>query len=364
MKSYNHIWEILISDENIEKSIKSASRGKRNRTEVIKTLDNMDESIKYFRSYATHYVRRVKAVKIIKEGKKERKIVVPSFKEQVLHHMIVGAVQPIIMKSMYYHSHGSIPGKGAAIAKRNINKWIAKGKNVKYFLKTDIRHFFASIDHDKLKAFIASKIHDYRYVALVNEVIDCCEEGVPLGFHTSHWFANWFLQDFDYFIKQELGAVYYVRFVDDVVIFGSNKRFLHECRKRMADFLKDIGLEMKSNWQVCRFHKVVNGEDKYRFLDFLGFRFYRNRTTLRKWIMLRMCRKARRFSKHPSLFHCRQILSALGWLKQTDTYFMYLEHIKPYVSFRNVRKKISRISKRLNKINKKEGVCGRNLKTA
>lgn len=347
MKSYNHLWEKVISDKNIEEAIRKATKGKRNRPEVSYIFEHIDKQIPLIRQYAQNYMARQKKPRIVKEGAKERVIVVPSIREQILHHMIVGVLQPIIMKGMYEHSHGSIPGRGPAGAKKQIKRWIKDTKNVKYFLKMDIHHFFASIPHDMLKEFIAKYIHDERFLHLIFEVIDCTETGLPLGFHTSHWFANWYLQGLDRYIKQQLGAVYYVRYMDDMVIFGSNKRELHRMRQAIGNYLNGIGLKLKRNWQVCRFHTVKNGEDRYRFLDFMGFRFYRNRITLRKGIMLRMTRRAKRYNKHKSIYAARQMLSALGWIKQTDVYDMYLAWIKPYVNFQTIKRKISRYDRRI-----------------
>lgn len=347
MKSYNHLWEKVISDKNIEEAIRKATKGKRDRPEVAYIFEHIDKQIPLVRQYAQNYMARQKKPRIVKEGAKERVIVVPSIREQILHHMIVGVLQPIVMKGMYEHSHGSIPGRGPAGAKKQIKRWIKDTKNVKYFLKMDIHHFFASIPHGMLKEFIAKYIHDERFLHLIFEVIDCTETGLPLGFHTSHWFANWYLQGLDRYIKQQLGAVYYVRYMDDMVIFGSNKRELHRMRQAIGNYLNGIGLELKRNWQVCRFHTVRNGEDRYRFLDFMGFRFYRNRITLRKGIMLRMTRRAKRYNKHKSIYAARQMLSALGWIKQTDVYDMYLAWIKPYVNFQTIKRKISRYDRRI-----------------
>ena len=358
MKSYNHIWEQMLTKENITKAVRKASLGKRERPAVKRILNNLDKEIPKLRHYAEQYTHRDKKPKYVKEGSKVREIIVPSFREQVLHHMIVEVLQPVIMHGMYAHCHGSIPGRGPAAAKRQIRRWIRDTRSVKYFLKMDIRHFFASIQHDRLKAFVSKCIHDTRFLHLLFEIIDTTDCGLPLGFHTSHWLANWYLQPLDYYIKQELKATYYVRYMDDMVIFDSNKRNLHEMRRSIADYLDSIGLELKGNWQVCRFHKTDKYGDHYRFLDFMGFRFYRNRTTLRKGIMLRMCRRARHFHKNPGIYSCRKMLSALGWLKQTDTYDMYLARIKPYINFQSIKRKVSRYDKRIGK----EQQCGIGLK--
>ena len=344
MKSYSHLWERITSPDNIKLAIDKASKGKRSRKRVKEIYENKEKYIDYFQSFAAIYKHRHKKPKIIKDGacKKEREIVVPSFDEQVLHHMIVNVISPIITHGMYEHAHGSIPGRGPQKAAKQIKKWIARdGKHCKYYLKMDIRHFFGSIDHDRLKAYIKRYIRDERALRLIFEVIDCTDKGLPLGFHTSHWLANWYLQGLDHYIKQDLKAEHYVRYMDDMVIFGSNKKKLHRIRVEVAGYLNDrLGLELKPNWQVARFHHRKGG----RFLDFMGFRFYRDRTTLRRSIMLRMTRRARRISRKekPTIYDCRRMMSALGWLKATDTYGMYLKWIKPCISFRKMKKRISR----------------------
>lgn len=348
MKSYNHLWEKMISPENIMLAITKASKGKRGRKRVKEIYENQEKYIEYYQKYAAIYKHRYKKPKKIKDGacKKEREIVVPSFDEQVLHHMIVNVISPVIRKGMYEHTHGSIPGRGPQRAAKQIKKWIARDpKNCKYYLKMDIHHFFGSIDHDRIKAYISKYIRDRMVLRALFEVLDCTEKGLPLGFHTSHWLANWYLQGLDHFIKQKLGAAHYVRYMDDMVIFGANKRKLHRIRIEVAGYLNDrLGLELKPNWQVTRFHHRHGG----CFLDFMGFRFYRDRTTLRRSIMLRMTRRARTISKKekPTIYDCRRMMSALGWLKTTDTYGMYRKWIKPYISFQKMKRRIRNRDKR------------------
>lgn len=119
--------------------------------------------------------------------------------------------------------------------------------------------------------------------------------------------------------------------------------------------------QRREGWRVLREpeqrrfeRKLEHRGGKYRFLDFMGFRFYRNRTTLRKGIMVRMTRRAKRFKKNPTIYSCRRMMSALGWIKQTDSYDMYLDRIKPYINFQQLKRKISRYDRRI----RKEKLCG------
>lgn len=365
MKSYNHLWEKLISPENIKLAIKNASRGKRKRTNVKYIYGHQDEFIGYYQHLAETYEAIRRKPKEIYDGvtRKKRQITVPTFDEQVLHHMLVNVLAPIIRKGMYRHANGSVPGTGGVRGKKAIKKWIAKSaRHVKYYLKLDIKQFFGSIRHDLLKDFIRKRIHDERFLRLLFAVIDCTDIGLPLGFHTSHWLAHWYLQGSDHFIKEGPGAKLFTRYMDDMVIFSSAKKALHRFRVAIEGFLKDIGLRLKENWTVARFDYMRNGKHRGRFLDFMGFRFYRNKITLRKSIMVSIARRARRIWKKSAMtvFDARQMLSALGWIKQSDTYGFYLARIKPIVDFGKCKKKISTFDRN----RRKEQLCGMNQKAA
>ena len=357
MKSYKNLWNDFLSEENIREAIRKSSLGKRKRKTVKVIWDDIDGNIEPLRQYAENFKNNKHIPKRIYDGivRKIRYIIVPSYKEQVVHHMVVRTMMPMLTKGMYEHSYGSIPGRGGHKGKKTIKKWIAHGgKDIKYCLKMDIKKYFESIPHDILKAKLAKKIKDERFLKVLFEIIDVTPHGLPLGFYTSQWLANWYLQDLDHYIKEQLEATYYIRYMDDMVIFGSNKRKLHEMRKAISEYLKNLGLELKGNWQVFRF----SYGDKFRHLDFMGFRFYRNRVTLRRGIMLRASRKARRLAKKDkaTVYDCMQMLSYLGWIKATNVYGMYSKWIKPFVDFGYCKKRISRYQRRINR-------CGINQAT-
>lgn len=355
MKSYNNLWDDFISDENIKLAIKKASRGKRERNSVKKRLDNPNFE-KEIKAYAMHFKNRPHKPKEIYDGiqRKKRTIIVPSFDEQVVHHMVVNILQPIFSRGMYEHSYGSLPKRGGHKGKETIEKWIAKGgKNCKYVLKMDIRKYFDSIPHDIYLRNLRRIIRDKRFMAVLEEITSVTDKGIPLGFYTSQWTANWYLQGLDHYIKEDLGAAYYIRYMDDMVIFGSSKKKLHQMRKDIERYLnEELGLELKGNWQVFRF----NYRGKYRCLDFMGFKFYRNRTVLRRSIMLKASRKALKISKAEriSVYSARQMLSYLGWIKHTDTYGLYLKWIKPFVSFQKLKRKIKGYDRNKNRRKKNE----------
>lgn len=85
-----------------------------------------------------------------------------------------------------------------------------------------------------------------------------------------------------------------------------------------------------------------------RALDFMGFVFHYNRTTLRKSILKRATKKAHRIAKKEKVnwYDASAMLASMGWFTHTDTYGFYEDHIKPYVNIKQLKKKVSKHSKK------------------
>ena len=372
MKSYNHLFEKLISYENLSEAIEKSSLGKRERREVKKVLEHKDEYIKrlqYLLINKKLKIRKHEAVKI-NDGitAKIRLIIKPDYVyEQILHHAIVQVLTPIFMRSMYVFSCGSLPGRGGLYGKRYLAKYIREHpKKVKYAAKGDISKFFQTVNIERVKEKFRKIIHDEKFLDVVFLVLDSniatykgenINMGLPIGYYLSQWIANWYLQDFDYFIKQKLKIKCYIRYVDDFVLLSPNKKELHKAIKAISEYLENIELHLKSNYQVFKFaYTDKNGKTRGRPIDFMGFKFYRDRTVLRRGIMLRAVRKALKISKKTKLnwYECTQLLCYLGWFKYTDTYKVFERFIKPYVNIGDCKKIVSLRQKRINKRLKNE----------
>lgn len=142
-----------------------------------------------------------------------------------------------------------------------------------------------------------------------------------------------------------------IRYMDDMVVFGKNKKELHRMQQEIERFLREkFNLQMKGNWQVFRFDytEKKTGKRKGRPLDFMGFQFYHDKTILRESIMLSCTRKVNRVAKKEKItwYDATAILSYMGYLSNTDTYDMYLQRVKPYVNVKKLKKIVSKHSKR------------------
>lgn len=347
MKTYKNLWSEFISDENIKLAIKKFYKGKKKRKKVRKILENEEKWIPKIREYAINFTHFYHEPKEIYDGvsRKKREIVIPTVMESILHHMIVQVLMPMFTKGMYEHSYGSVPGRGGLYGKNRIAKWIRKGgRNIKYVYKLDIRHFYPNIPQDKIIDKLRNKVHDRKLMRVIEEVIKSVPSGLPLGFYTSVWFANWYLQDIDHKIKECGIDTHYARYVDDMVIFCSSKKKLRKIRNILSNELLKHGLSVKGNWQIFRF----DYSDKHgRCVDFMGYKFYRNRTTLRKSILCNIRRKALNIwhKEKATVYDARQSLSSLGWIKSSNIYNYYKKHIKPFLDFGKMKRIVSNADK-------------------
>ena len=371
MKTFKKpLFDKLISLSNLILAVENAAKHKLKRAKVRKALAHK-EQIAYRLQYLL-MTGKLSLTKhfgiVINDGieRKSRIIVKPHFTyELVLQWAVIQVLKPILMKGMYKWSCGSIAGRGGVYGKRYLVKYIKENpKNIKYVLKGDIYHFFESVDVERLKAIFKRKIRDRKMLSIINLILDCnmielngemVDIGLPIGFYTSQYFANFYLQDLDHYIKEQLHIKCYVRYVDDFVILGNNKKELHKIRIAISEYLGKLGLKLKRNYQVFRFDYIdrKTGKRKGRFIDFMGFRFYRDKVIIRWKTFIKAMRKFRKVSKLKviDIHSARQVLCYMGHFKHTNSYRVYNEKVKPLVNIGECKKIVSYYDKRKDKKN-------------
>jgi hypothetical protein len=417
MHSYNGLFDKTISRENLELAFRKAAKGKRKRKDVQKVFKNLGKHITklQYKLEKGIYYPDYHTPTIINESssKKTREIVKPSFLyEQIVHHAVMQTFIPIITPEFYEFTCGSIPKRGTSYGKKYMRKWIDSYKGQKlYVMKADVHHFYPSIDREILKAKLARKIRDKRYLRLLFIIVEydrigevfhllkkanvqlsevqteilltamafCDDEsaidvldsldlpielhnkigsailsrvkGIPLGYYTSQWLGNFYFSDFDHEIKDLLQGCKFMRYVDDIVILHKNKKKLRKAMKAIADFLLPrLELEIKHDYQIFRYEYKANGGYKGRFLDFLGYTFHTDRTGLRKADLLTATRKARHIGKlgHIDWYNASQMMSYMALFTASDTYNFWTDNVKQNIKPRQLRHTISKHDRKEN----------------
>ena len=145
---------------------------------------------------------------------KKRLVQAPAFVDKVVQHALVdNLIYERITNSFILDNYASQKGKGLHFGLDRLRGFFTEYWN-KYrtaegwVLKADVRHFFASIDHDKLKEKLKRLDLEPIVFDLLCTYIDSTD-GLPLGYQTSQLFALLFLDEFDHFVKERLHIRWY-----------------------------------------------------------------------------------------------------------------------------------------------------------
>ena len=139
-------------------------------------------------------------------------------------------------------------------------------------------------------------------------------KGIPIGNLTSQLFANVYLNELDYYMKQRLRIKLYIRYVDDFVVLDDDKRTLRDLKGAVEGFLdRRLHLELNHKSGVV---PVLGG------VDFLGYRTWADYKIIRKR-SIRNIRRAMRKLKKDGKTHGeikKTLASWFGYCQHADTY--------------------------------------------
>lgn len=253
----------------------------------------------------THRYSRYK-VMYKDEGTKTREIwKLPYYPDRVIHHCLMNIIEPIWVSEMIRDTYAAIRGRGIHDGVRRIRRAIANDRDgTRYCLKMDVQKFYHSISPDVQKAAFRRKVKDQDVLWALDQIADSAP-GVPIGNYPSQPLGNLVLSPIDHWVKEVAKAKYYYRYCDDMVVLAGTKEDLHRLRRDIDDRLATLGLAMKQNWQV--FPVDVRG------VDFLGYRFFRGYTLVRKSIVTKFKRRYKN--------RCDASMTAYnGWFCWADTH--------------------------------------------
>ena len=148
---------------------------------------------------------------IPKKNGAKRPLGIPSWSDKLLQDVIKSMLEAYYEPQFSKHSHGFRPKRGCHTALMTIKRvW----HGTKWFIEGDIKGCFDNIDHQVLLAILGEKIHDNRFLRLIENLLKAgyLEEwrinptlsGTPQGGICSPLMANIYLDKLDKFVETEV----------------------------------------------------------------------------------------------------------------------------------------------------------------
>lgn len=253
---------------------------------------------------------------------KRREISALPYRDRVVQSAVCNVIEPDIIKSFIFDSYACVKGKGALKTANRLSYFINKPANI-YYLKCDIHKYFYNVDLDIAFNLYKRHIQDERTLNLIYKIMhkDNPEKGIRIGNRLSQLTANIYLNELDRFIKHTLKVKYYVRYMDDFIILGMNKRELREILSRIKAFLdQELKLQLNDKTQIGKINQGI---------EFVGYNIFPGRKLVKKQTVYRTHRYVTAFikGKIPPKRFCRSMASVCGHAVHTSNYLFYMKEL-------------------------------------
>jgi retron-type reverse transcriptase len=319
MKRKGNLYEKIYDLDNLYLAYYKARKGKTDKKDIVAFSRNYDENLRKIRqqiqaetfTFGNYHFFKV-------YDPKERVICASAFEERIVQHAVMNICGCDFERYQLPNSYACRIGKGTFSA---IDQIAYYAKKYPWFVKLDVRKYFDNIRHEVLKMQLRRMYKDEKLLALFGKIIDSYSVGVqnfeplrqcglPIGNLTSQYFANHYLSYADRFVVNDLQITGYVRYMDDMFLFGKDKIGLMQKTKLFEIFLTE---KLCLTFKPVVLNKIAHG------VSALGFVIYSNKIFLNQ-------RTKKRFAQKTGYFQ-RQLLT------QQITETEYLQHYNALFGF-------------------------------
>lgn len=203
---------------------------------------------------------------------KPREIASITFRDRVYQRSLNdNAVYPMMSKSFILDNYACQKGKGTDAARDRLkvflHRYYRKHGHVGYVAQFDIHGYYPNMNHAIAEDTFRKKLPlevQRRVETILRE-----QYGGDAGYNPGSQLVQIagisVLDGFDHFVKEQLHAKLYIRYMDDFLIISDDKEYLAACMEKMIAYLTALKFEI--NEKKTRIYPLTEG------IEFLGFRY-------------------------------------------------------------------------------------------
>ena len=299
-KKVDNIYYKNLSFDNLLNCYKIIKKTCKNKKAINKFELNLNTNIYniYTSLYNKTYVPYKYTIFMIFEPK-PRIVMSQCINDKIVNHFISKYyLLPYLDNKLIDANVATRVNKGTSYANKLLVKYINnlrmidKNKDF-YVLKIDISKYFYNINHNILIEFLKKDIVDENIINLikiilsetnsnyVNEKIEKLNKennidmpiykydvGLGLGAMTAQFFAIYFLNNLDHYIKEKLKCKFFCRYMDDLIILSHDKEYLKNILKIISNKFSFIGLKINPKSNIYNLKYGINFlEYKYKIIN-------------------------------------------------------------------------------------------------
>jgi RNA-directed DNA polymerase len=274
----------MVSLDNIFEAYFDCRKNKSGKESAVEfEVDYESNLIELWESVVNRTYKPSKSIAFIVTKPRRREIFAANFRDRVMHHYVDLRLRPIIERTLVDTTCNNRIGKGTMACVKYAEKFMREeSENYTtdcYVCKMDMKGFFMSISKSKLtnktidltrEFYKGDDIEDLIWlidVILSDSPEKNCELrspksewkkldrnkslffidddlGLPIGNLISQLLVNFYLDEFDHYLMEELRFSKTARYVDDFVIFSKEKERLLYSIPLMRKKLEDIGVTL------------------------------------------------------------------------------------------------------------------------
>lgn len=245
-RTAKNVWPQVAAWTPLVEAYHRARKGKKEKPQTVAFHRRWEEGILHIQEHLRHETWTPLPMTTFPVFEPKHRIIeAPHFADRIVHHALVGAVEPHFERRFSAQSFACRKGYGIHRAVDHVQHCLRRARRrwgKVWVLQIDMSKYFPSIRHETLLEQFNRTIG----CPPTRRLFETCirgldrDRGLPIGALTSQLAGNVYLDPLDHWVQDEMGFREYARYMDDAVMLGPSKEALYRALRVLRELLGDL----------------------------------------------------------------------------------------------------------------------------